>query len=69
MEFSFGSPAFQNLLYVYDFRIGMEMIDITATDISTGWRIAGAVKILIAIIVAAIIIITLRYRPPSAKSK
>jgi len=67
MEISYGSSSFQNLLYVWDFRLGFNYVDIHKYGASIGWRIAGMIKIVLAVGVTVAFYITLRYRKSKNK--
>ena len=67
MEISYGSSSFQNLLYIWDFRLGLDYIDIHKYGVSIGWRITGMIKIVLAVGVTVAFYITLRYRKSKNK--
>ena len=60
MEIGFKRPSFSSLLYVWDFRLGLDYI--YAGPESTGWQIAGLAKVLLAIGIVAISAIVSRRR-------
>ena len=60
MEIGFKRPSFSSLLYVWDFRLGLDYI--YAGPESTAWQIAGLAKVLLAIGILAISTIVSRRR-------
>ena len=60
MEIGFRRSSFTSLLYMWDFRLGLDYI--YAGPESTAWQIAGLAKVLLAIGILAISVIVSRRR-------
>ena len=60
MEIGFKRPGFPHLLYVYDFRMGLDYVWVGAE--SAVWQLAGILKVLLAIGIMATFLVASRHR-------